>query len=226
MVAAAVNLSMEFFVEWCCVSMNWNWIEIVRFIADYLTKAIIMQLRKLTHDELLAERLTQAEAQSVVRHPVTLLLHNIRSLYNVGSIFRTADAGLAQNLLLAGYTPTPPRKEITKTALGADQTVPWQYFSTTQQAIEYLRRQKPEITIVAVELAERSRSVYELSADDFPLCLVLGNEITGIDDTILALCDAAVEIPMYGVKHSLNVSVATGIALFEAVRVWTMRKQQ
>jgi len=185
-----------------------------------------MQPRKLTHTELLAERLTLAEAQSVERHPITLLLHNIRSLYNVGSIFRTADAGLAQNLLLTGYTPTPPRKEIAKTALGADQTVAWQYFSTTQQAIEHLRQQMPAVTILAVELAECSRSLYELSRADFPLCLVLGNEITGIDDDILALCDGAVEIPMYGVKHSLNVSVATGIALFEAVRVWAMQKQQ
>jgi 23S rRNA (guanosine2251-2'-O)-methyltransferase len=182
-----------------------------------------MTNRKLRHDELLAARLTIAEAQSATtqRHPVSLLLHNIRSLYNVGSIFRTADAGLAQHLHLAGYTPHPPRKEIEKTALGAVETVPWTYHQHTLDAVRALRTQG--VTVLALELTPQSRSIASplaFSVNDFPLCLVLGNEITGVDDEVLRECDGAVAIPMYGVKHSLNVGVATGIALFFAVEAW------
>lgn len=180
-------------------------------------------MKKLSHAELLQQRLPQEQALIVQRHPVSLLLHNIRSLYNVGSIFRTADSGLAQKLILCGYTPYPPRKEISKTALGAVDTVPWEYYPTTEEAIQSLREQS--IKVFALELVSSGRSLYSLKAQDFPLCLVLGNEITGVDDHILALCDGALEIPMYGVKHSLNVSVAAGIALFEAVRVGNNREK-
>lgn len=174
--------------------------------------------RKLRHDELLAERLTNEEALLAERHPISLLLHNIRSLYNVGSLFRTADAALAQKLYICGYTPAPPRKEIEKTALGAVDSVPWEYHNNTIDAISALRKQG--IRVFALELTSDSRSVYSFEKADFPLCLVLGNEITGVDDEILAVCDGAVDIPMYGVKHSLNVSVAAGIALFEAMAAW------
>jgi tRNA G18 (ribose-2'-O)-methylase SpoU len=146
------------------------------------------------------------------------LLHNIRSLYNVGSIFRTADAALAQKLLICGYTPAPPRKEIEKTALGAVDSVPWEYHAHSLDAISSLRKQG--VKVLALELSDTRRSVYELEKHDFPLCLVLGNEITGVDDNILQACDGALQIPMYGVKHSLNVSVAAGIALFQAVAEW------
>ncbi len=174
--------------------------------------------RKLRHDELLAERLTNEEALAAERHPVSLLLHNIRSLYNVGSLFRTADAALAQKLIICGYTPAPPRKEIEKTALGAVDSVPWEYHGNTVDAIVALRKQG--VRVFALELTSDSRSVYSFEKADFPLCLVLGNEITGVDDDVLSVCDGAVDIPMYGVKHSLNVSVAAGIALFEAVAAW------
>ncbi len=179
---------------------------------------------KLTHAELLEQRLTNEQAlakgSSNERHPVSLLLHNIRSLYNVGSIFRTADAGLAQKLLLCGYTPHPPRKEIEKTALGAVDSVPWEYYTHTIDAIHALKQQR--IRVMALELTSSSRSFASLTKADFPLCLIAGNEITGVEDEILRECDGALQIPMYGVKHSLNVSVATGIALFEAVRLWKM----
>jgi len=175
-------------------------------------------LRKLRHDELLQQRLTNEAALAQERHPVSLLLHNIRSLYNVGSLFRTADAALAQKLHICGYTPAPPRKEIEKTALGAVDSVPWEYHTSTVEAVVALREQG--IKVFALELTSASRSVYSFEKKDFPLCLVLGNEITGVDDDVLAVCDGAVDIPMYGVKHSLNVSVAAGVALFEAVAAW------
>jgi 23S rRNA (guanosine2251-2'-O)-methyltransferase len=174
--------------------------------------------RKLRHDELLQQRLTSEQAQVRPRHPISLLLHNIRSLYNVGSIFRTSDAGLVEKLYLCGYTPHPPRKEIEKTALGAVDTVPWEYIADTKQAVMRLRSKG--IRVFALEMTSESCSVYSLEKSDFPMCLVLGNEISGVDDDVLELCDGALDIPMYGVKHSLNVSVAAGIALFEAVHAW------
>jgi tRNA G18 (ribose-2'-O)-methylase SpoU len=179
-------------------------------------------MHKLTHAELLAQRLTNEQALGITRHPVSLMLHNIRSLYNVGSIFRTADAGLAQNLLLSGYTPYPPRKEIAKTALGAVDSVPWQFVGqSTNDAVRAVQQLKAAgTTVLALELTTHGRSLYDLTAKDFPLCLVLGNEISGVEEELLRECNGAMEIPMYGVKHSLNVSVAAGIALFEAVRRW------
>ena len=175
-------------------------------------------LRKLRHDELLQQRLTSEQAHLQKRHPISLLLYNIRSLYNVGSMFRTSDAGLVEKLYLCGYTPHPPRKEIEKTALGAVDTVPWEYITDAKQAVMRLRGEG--VRVFALEMTSQSRSVYSLEKADFPMCLVLGNEITGVDDDVLELCDGAIDIPMYGVKHSLNVSVAGGIALFEAVHAW------
>lgn len=175
-------------------------------------------MRKLLHAELLTQRLREDEALQVARHPVSLLLYNIRSLYNVGSIFRTSDSALLRELILCGYTPHPPRKEIEKTALGAVDTVPWRYYADTTEAIAALRAEG--YRILALELTDVRRNYDELTPADYPLCLVLGNEITGVDDEILDLCDGAIQIPMYGVKHSLNVGVAAGIAVFEAVRTW------
>lgn len=175
-------------------------------------------MKKLLHSELLDIRLTELEVQSAERHPVSIILHNIRSLYNVGSIFRTCDSAMAQELILCGFTPHPPRKEIEKTALGAVRTVPWKYHNDIKDAIN--EQKKNGVKVIAVELTNNSRNYSDLAFSDYPMCLVLGNEISGIDDDILALCDDALAIPMYGVKHSLNVGVATGIALFEAVRKW------
>jgi 23S rRNA (guanosine2251-2'-O)-methyltransferase len=175
-------------------------------------------IRKLSHDELLKHRLTKEEAGEVTRHPVSLLLHNIRSLYNVGSMFRTADAALAEKLYLCGYTPYPPRKEIEKTALGAVETVPWEYSADTVETV--LRLRSEGIHVFALEQTSHSQPIISLETRSFPLCLVLGNEITGVDDDVLSVCDGAVDIPMYGVKHSLNVSVSAGIALYEAVHRW------
>ncbi len=174
-------------------------------------------MHKLRHDEILAQRLSIEEAHELPRHPVSVLLTNVRSLYNVGSIFRSCDAARVEELILCGFTPHPPRKEISKTALGAVDTVPHRYFKSELDAIKDLRDKGRRI--IAVELTDSARAYDQLLATDFPCCLILGNELTGIDDEVLKQCDDSIMIPMFGVKHSLNVSVAAGIAMFEAVRL-------
>ena len=163
-------------------------------------------------------RLSDDDIATAKRHPISMLLYNIRSLYNVGSIFRTADSAGLEALLLAGYTPAPPRKEIDKTALGATSTVPWRYHKEAAALIE--EEKKAGKTIIAVELTDESRDYRSLEHSHFPACLILGNEITGIDDDVLALCDIAIQIPMYGVKHSLNVAVTAGIVAYTAVDLY------
>jgi 23S rRNA (guanosine2251-2'-O)-methyltransferase len=175
-------------------------------------------LKKLLHHEILQERLKPEEALKINRFPVSLIIHNVRSLYNVGSIFRTCDSALVSELVLCGFTPHPPRKEIEKTALGAVDSVPWRYEKDIFNAIDSFKEQN--IKVFALELTDKKRTYDSLIKSDFPLCIIVGNELTGLDDNILEKCDDAIEIPMHGVKHSLNVSVATGIAIFEAVRIW------
>ncbi len=174
--------------------------------------------RKLLHSEILEERLTEPESLAIERHPVSLLLHNIRSSYNVGSIFRTADSALLNKIIMTGFTPHPPKKEIEKTALGAIHSVPWEYENSAENAVEKLKEQG--IKVFALELTDKKRLYDSLEISDFPCCIVLGNELSGIDQNIIDLCDDSIEIPMYGVKHSLNVSVACGIAVYEAVKIW------
>lgn len=177
-------------------------------------------MRKLLHQEILNERLSIEEAKNVVRHPVSLLLYNLRSSYNVGSIFRTADSALLNEIILCGFTPHPPQKEIAKTALGALDTVPWRYEKSIFEAIKTEKNKGNKI--IAVELTDKKRPYYTIEKHEYPLTLILGNEISGIDDNILEICDDAIEIPMYGLKHSLNVSVAAGIVAFEAIRLWNL----
>lgn len=174
-------------------------------------------MRKLSHGEILDERLSVDEMKSARRFPIILLLNNIRSMHNIGSMFRTADAACIERIILTGYTAKPPRDEINKTALGATETVPWTYEENAIAAIDDLKKQG--IPVFALEQTTESKSIYEAaSAPDRALCLVVGNEVFGIDDDVLAACNGALEIPMHGMKHSLNVSVAAGVALFELVR--------
>lgn len=175
-------------------------------------------MRRLLHSEILKERLSVEQVKCVERHPVSLLLYNIRSVYNVGSIFRTCDATLCKELILCGFTPYPPKKEIAKTALGALDTVPWRYFEGPEQAIEMLRIEGNKI--FALEITDRKRLYTSLNHSDFPCVIILGNELVGIDDDLLKLCDDALEIPMFGVKHSLNVAVAAGVVLYESIRIY------
>lgn len=174
--------------------------------------------RKLLHDELLLKRLSTNTVLTVERHPFSILLDNTRSAYNVGSIFRSCDAALAQEIILTGYTPVPTHKEVKKTALGATETVPWLHFPDSGEAVDYLGNKG--MRIIAVELTEAARPYDSLVRADFPCCFILGNELSGISPELLRHAHDAVEIPMFGVKHSLNVAVAAGIILFEAVRAW------
>lgn len=143
-------------------------------------------------------------------------LHNIRSMHNVGSAFRTCDAFAVDRLLLTGYTPHPPRLEISKTALGADEWVPWRHEADGASLLREYRRQG--WTVVAVEQTHDSQPVDTGLPDPQtrPLLLVFGNEVLGVDDDILALADRVVEIPQYGRKHSLNISVSLGIVVYAA----------
>ena len=148
--------------------------------------------------------------------PVVVILDNIRSMHNVGSVFRTADAFLIQELILCGYTPRPPHRDIHKTALGATETVMWRYNAETLNAVREL--QERGFQVLAVEQAEGSIPLNAFSITQKPIAVVFGNEVSGIEDDVLQACDGGIEIPQYGMKHSLNIAVAAGIVLWELVR--------
>jgi 23S rRNA (guanosine2251-2'-O)-methyltransferase len=177
-------------------------------------------LRKLTHDEIASNRLRPEAVSAAEKRPIYAMLDNIRSLYNVGSMFRTSDGALINKLYLCGYTPHPPRKEIEKTALGSTAIVGWEYHRDPLAAVAAVRGQGARLCVL--EQTTHSKSYFEVSKGDFPICLVVGNEITGVSPQIIAAADMAIEIPMHGTKLSLNVAVAYGIALFELVRIWNM----
>ena len=149
--------------------------------------------------------------------PIIVVLENIRSAYNVGSVFRTADAFLIQAIYICGYSAKPPHKEIRKTALGAEETVLWKHFKTATEAIEELKRRKYKV--YAVEQAEGS---YKLHAASFKqnekIAVIFGNEVTGVEQSTIDLCDGCIEIPQWGMKHSLNIATAAGVVLWELVR--------
>jgi len=145
------------------------------------------------------------------RRPIVGVLENIRSLWNVGSIFRSADATRLQELYLCGFTGHPPRAEIDKTALGAAENVPWSYWSSSREALRWLK--ESGYRILALELTPHSQPLENIDLAA-PLAFVVGNEVTGVSSEALALCDAAIEIPMDGMKQSLNVAVAFGVLAY------------
>lgn len=145
------------------------------------------------------------------KRSIVLLVHNVRSLWNVGSFFRTCDAFDVERVILTGYTPVPPRKEISKTAIGAEKTIPWTYEKDPIDAVKAL--QKEGFSIVSLERVTGSVPLCRYTPAD-RVCLVAGNELAGVPEEIRNLSDAVVEIPMLGKKESLNVSVAAGIALY------------
>ncbi len=149
--------------------------------------------------------------------PVIIVLENIRSMHNVGSVFRTADAFLIEGIFISGYTAQPPRKEIDKTALGAPETVNWKYFPSTKQALDELK--KNDFKLFAIEQVEKSISLEKIGGlDADKIALIFGNEVSGVDEETILMCDGCVEIPQFGMKHSLNISVAVGIVLWEVMR--------
>ena len=186
-------------------------------------------MRKLTHDEISENRSTLDTIHKVKKLPVYVLLNSIRSSYNVGSIFRTSDGAMIEKLILCGYTPRPPqpdsptgKKDVLKTALGSTESVNWKYIKNPLEAVKEIKSKG--IKICALELTENSKPYYEITKNDFPLCLIVGNEITGVSQDILDLCDYSIEIPQYGIKQSLNVAVAYGIAIFELRKIFDLKK--
>ncbi|ULQ57292.1 RNA methyltransferase [Flavihumibacter rivuli] len=172
-------------------------------------------MRKLSMDEL--NRKSVDEFRKAEKIPVVVVLDNIRSMHNVGSVFRTADAFLIESIYLCGYTPQPPHRDINKTALGATETVAWEYFPSTLEAVVALRQKG--YGVYAVEQATDSYLLNRIDTDlDEKIAVVFGNEVSGVDSEVLKHCDGCLEIPQLGMKHSLNVSVAAGIILWELVR--------
>lgn len=150
--------------------------------------------------------------KSPLRADFILWAHNIRSLHNVGAIFRCADSFGISELLLSGFTPVPPRPEISKTAIGAEEYVNWRYVESCENESDYLKR--AGYTIYGLEQTKNSILLTDVEIHTNKVCLILGNEVTGIDDNLLPFIDSFIEIPQFGMKHSLNVSVAAGITLY------------
>ena len=171
-------------------------------------------MRKLEMHEL--NRKTTEAFKEAEKLPIVVVLDNIRSMHNVGSVFRTADAFLLQGVYLCGYTPRPPHRDITKTALGATETVAWKYFNTTKEAVQQLKDEGYEIW--SVEQVEKSVPLNKFDPSNKKLAIVFGNEVSGVENEILQLSNGCIEIPQMGMKHSLNISVAAGIVLWELVR--------
>lgn len=172
-------------------------------------------MRKLSMAEL--GRKSVEEFRASEKTPIILILENIRSAYNVGSVFRTSDAFLIQAIYIIGYSAKPPHKEIKKTALGAEETVNWKYFKTSEEAIAEARQEG--FNVYAAEQAEGSFKLNAIGFEpDEKIAVVFGNEVTGVEQTTISLCDGCLEIPQLGMKHSLNIATAAGVVLWELVR--------
>ena len=170
-------------------------------------------MRKLSMNEL--NRMSVKEFKKSQKKKIVVVLDNIRSMHNVGSVFRTSDAFLIEAICICGYTAQPPHRDINKTALGATETVNWIYYENTVSAIHDLK--KNNYSIYAVEQTEGSISLEQFQSTEKPIAIVLGNEVEGVSNDALALVDGCIEIPQLGMKHSLNISVAAGIVLWKLV---------
>lgn len=162
-------------------------------------------------------RITPEQFKAQTKFPVVVVLDSIRSMNNIGSIFRTCDAFNVEKLYLCGITACPPQKEISKTALGATESVDWEYAEDVVALVQKLK--KDGYTTFMIEQVDESHMLDQFSFQDHEkIALIAGNEVYGVSDELLPICDAAIEIPQFGTKHSLNVTIATGIVLWEAVR--------
>ena len=171
-------------------------------------------MRKLKNSEL--DRLSVDEYKEIVKTPITVVLDNIRSCNNIGSVFRTSDALLIEKVILCGITATPPNKDIHKTALDAEKSVQWEYFEETEDAVKVLKENG--YRVFAIEQVENSISLPDFTPEkDQKLALVFGNEVKGVQQSVVNSCDGAIEIPQYGTKHSFNISVSAGIVLWDLV---------
>jgi len=178
-------------------------------------------MRKLTNEEL--NRKSVKEFHSSDKSPFIIVLDNVRSLNNVGSVFRTADAFIVEALYLCGITATPPHREIHKTALGATESVDWKYYASAADAVRELKRKG--YTIVSVEQADEALSLDRFTPEPGKrYALVFGHEIHGVSSEVVDLSDTCIEIPQYGTKHSFNVAVSAGIVLWELAGKMAHRK--
>ncbi len=177
---------------------------------------------KRNNDELKADRPTINEVKFIPRLPISILVENVRSVHNVGSIFRSADGFGAEKIYLSGYTAHPPREDLHKTALGAEDAVPWEYFKNPLDAAEVIKEMG--IPLILIEQTKQSKSMYEIEWE-FPVCFIVGNEVSGVSEELSAMADIHAELPMRGVKQSLNVSVASGVVGYEFYRYYSQHKK-
>ena len=179
-------------------------------------------MRKLLNSEL--GRKTIPEYKGSDKHPFIIVLDNVRSHNNVGSIFRTADAFLVEAIYLCGITAQPPHRDIQKTSLGAEESVPWRYFSSTTEAVKELRDNG--FSLIAVEQAEGALMLQNFMPElGKKYAFIFGHEINGVSQEVVNMCDMCVEIPQFGTKHSFNIAISTGIVLWEAsVKIVNNRK--
>ncbi|WP_294178074.1 RNA methyltransferase [uncultured Coprobacter sp.] len=169
-------------------------------------------MKKKTILEL--DRISQEEFKKKNKIPLIVVLDNVRSLNNVGSVFRTSDAFLVKAVYLCGITATPPHPEIHKTALGAEDSVEWRYFEDTNDAVDKLHEEG--YVVYAIEQVENSIILYDLQLNkDSKYAVVLGNEVKGVQQNVVDRCDQSIEIPQFGTKHSLNVSVTAGLVIWD-----------
>lgn len=169
-------------------------------------------MRKLKNNEL--DRLDLAQFKEIKKTPIIVILDNIRSLHNIGSVFRTADAFLIEKIYLCGITAQPPHKDIHKTALGATESVSWEYVENTTELVQILKEQN-RVTI-AIEQAENATFLNDYTLDATKkYALIFGNEVKGVSQEVVSKCDTVIEIPQYGTKHSLNIAVSAGVVLWD-----------
>jgi len=168
-------------------------------------------MRKLLNEEL--ERLSVDRFRESEKTPLIIILDNVRSLNNIGSVFRTADAYRVEKIYLCGITAQPPHKDIRKTALGATETVAWEYRENTTEVIQELNEQG--VITCAIEQADQSVSLHEFQPNGAKIAVVMGNEVKGVQQEVVEACTTVIELEQYGTKHSLNISVCTGIVIYD-----------
>ena len=179
-------------------------------------------MHKLSYEEIFNVRPKLEDLKNEQRFPIYCLVEDVRSLYNVGSIFRTSDAVKLSKLFLTGFTGFPPRREIEKTALGSTESVPWQHYKNTSDAIHELKNNN--IKLIALEHTSESIP-YNQFEYEFPFCLLLGNEVEGLSEKTIEKIDYSVDIPMFGLKQSLNVSVAYGVVIFHVLQLYMQKNK-
>lgn len=163
------------------------------------------------------------EFKQAEKNPIVVVLDNIRSVYNVGSVFRTGDAFLIEGICVCGYSPTPEHRQMDKTALGATDSVDWVQYPSAVDAVNELKNNG--YTVFAVEQAEGSISLEKFEITSDKIAVVFGNEVVGVQEEVLKACDGCIEIPQFGMKHSLNIATAAGVVLWELVRTMVKEKQ-